>query len=118
MKRRQTALFNRSSRGSLIKRKTMMFNSLSSQNLDNNLENFYFLPTIKFNKKNKYRRRFFFRKRFLKKIGCTSLNLGTEIINQDCYICPICNPTKDHYICKFCYKKCHENCRKIDNVYK
>ena len=51
---------------------------------------------------------------FLKKDNCTSLYLGQEPIMQKCYICSICNPKKNHLICKYCYDNCHLNCRKIE----
>ena len=44
---------------------------------------------------------------------CTAMNLGPERIYQKCFICRICSPKNDHYICKFCYFKCHQKCRSI-----
>ena len=44
---------------------------------------------------------------------CTAMNLGPERIYQKCFICRICSPKNDHYICKFCYFKCHQKCRNI-----
>ena len=44
---------------------------------------------------------------------CTAINLGPERIYQKCFVCRICNPKNDHYICKFCYFKCHQKCRSI-----
>ena len=44
---------------------------------------------------------------------CTAMTLGPEAIYQKCFICPFCNPKKDHYFCKFCFYKCHQKCRTI-----
>ena len=52
---------------------------------------------------------------YLTKEGCTSMILGPEPIMQNCYICSICNPEKNHYICKYCYNTCHLYCRRNDN---
>ena len=48
---------------------------------------------------------------YIEKKGCTSITFGTESIMQKCYICPICNPDKNNYICKYCYDTCHAYCR-------
>ena len=47
---------------------------------------------------------------------CTALTLGPEKIIQKCFACQLCDNKKDHFICKFCYYKCHEKCRKISKV--
>ena len=51
--------------------------------------------------------------KFLLKKYCTSLYFGTEKIKQQCYICEICNPSRDKKVCEFCYKNCHSQCRSI-----
>ena len=48
---------------------------------------------------------------YIEKNGCTSITFGTEPIIQKCYICSICNPEKNNYICKYCYLTCHSYCR-------
>ena len=48
---------------------------------------------------------------YIEKNGCTSITFGTEPIIQKCYVCSICNPDKNNYICKYCYDTCHSNCR-------
>ena len=53
---------------------------------------------------------------YLKKDECTAMTLGNEKIYQKCFICPICNPKKNNYICKFCYNKCHQKCREITEI--
>ena len=44
---------------------------------------------------------------------CTAKNLGPEHIFQKCYVCSICTPKKNYYICKYCYYHCHKKCRNI-----
>ena len=53
---------------------------------------------------------------YLKMEECTAMTLGKEKIYQKCFICPICNPKKDRFICKFCYNKCHQKCRDITSI--
>ena len=53
-------------------------------------------------------------KDFLLKEGCTALTLGLEPMPQKCYICPICDIKKEHYICNYCYNYCHEKCRNLE----
>jgi len=55
---------------------------------------------------------------YLKLEECTAMTLGNEKIYQKCFICPICNPKKNLYICKFCYNKCHQKCRDITGIQK
>ena len=55
---------------------------------------------------------------YLKLEECTAMTLGNEKIYQKCFICPICNPKKNFYICKFCYNKCHQKCRDITAIQK
>ena len=55
---------------------------------------------------------------YLKLEECTAMTLGNEKIYQKCFICPICNPKKDKFICKFCYNKCHQKCREITSISK
>ena len=50
---------------------------------------------------------------YLKNDNCTSFNLGVLPMHQHCYICPICNQSRDKYLCAFCYKNCHQICRDI-----
>ena len=33
---------------------------------------------------------------------------------QKCFICPICDIKKEHYICNYCYLYCHEKCRNFE----
>ena len=47
---------------------------------------------------------------------CTAMTLGPETIYQKCFICPFCSSKKFHYICKFCYYKCHQKCRSISKT--
>ena len=47
---------------------------------------------------------------------CTAMTLGPEKIFQKCFVCPFCNRKKDHYLCKFCYYKCHQKCRTISKA--
>ena len=42
---------------------------------------------------------------YLSFTNCTSLFFGTIPITQQCYYCSICNPTRDHKLCKFCFFK-------------
>ena len=51
---------------------------------------------------------------FLSKEGCTALTLGLEPFPQKCYICPICDIKKEHYLCNYCYTFCHEKCRNLE----
>ena len=53
---------------------------------------------------------------FLSKEGCTALTLGLEPMPQRCYICPICDIKKEHYICNYCYIFCHEKCRNFEGL--
>ena len=48
---------------------------------------------------------------FLNKNLCTAVTLGLEPMPQRCYICPICDIKKEHYMCNYCYLYCHEKCR-------
>ena len=57
--------------------------------------------------------KFIIEEEYLNLDECTAINLGPEKIYQKCFVCSICNPKKDHYICKFCYTKCHQKCRNI-----
>ena len=51
---------------------------------------------------------------FLNKDGCTAVTLGLEPMPQRCYVCSICDVKKEHYICNYCYLKCHEKCRILE----
>ena len=51
---------------------------------------------------------------FLSKEGCTALTLGLEPMPQKCYICPICDIKKEHFLCNYCYVFCHEKCRNLE----
>ena len=51
---------------------------------------------------------------FLNKDGCTAITLGLEPMPQRCYVCSICDVKKEHYICNYCYLKCHEKCRLLE----
>ena len=51
---------------------------------------------------------------FFAKDGCTALTLGLEPMPQKCFICPICDIKKDHYLCNYCYIYCHEKCRNLE----
>ena len=51
---------------------------------------------------------------FFAKEGCTALTLGLEPMPQKCFICPICDIKKEHYICNYCYLYCHEKCRNFE----
>ena len=33
---------------------------------------------------------------------------------QKCYICPICDIKKEHFLCNYCYVFCHEKCRNLE----
>ena len=55
---------------------------------------------------------------YLKMVECTAMTLGPEKLYQKCFICPICNPKKNNYICKFCYINCHQKCRDITQIKK
>lgn len=48
---------------------------------------------------------------YLSFTNCTSLFFGTIPITQQCYYCSICNPTRDHKLCKFCFFTCHSKCK-------
>ena len=73
-------------------------------------------PQIKsyFNPK-KFQKHDFDIQKYISKQYCTSLYFGTDEINQLCYICPICNPSRDRKICKFCYENCHSQCRSLQS---
>ena len=49
---------------------------------------------------------------FLLKRECTSFLFGKEKIEQKGYICFKCDEKGKHFICYYCYKNCHEKCRK------
>ena len=51
---------------------------------------------------------------FLNKDGCTAVTLGLEPMSQRCYVCTICDIKKEHYICNYCYLRCHEKCRLLE----
>ena len=51
---------------------------------------------------------------FLNKDGCTAVTLGLEPMLQRCYVCSICDIKKEHYICNYCYLRCHEKCRLLE----
>ena len=67
-------------------------------------------------KAKKEEEKFIIEEEYLSLDECTAMNLGPEKINQKCFVCQFCNPKKEHYICKFCYYKCHEKCRKISQM--
>ena len=50
---------------------------------------------------------------YLQKENCTIFYIGTLPVMQKCYICNICNPQEDKYICEYCYINCHNICRKL-----
>ena len=62
--------------------------------------------------------KFIIESNYLKIVECTAMVLGPEKIFQNCYVCPICNPKKNNYICKYCYNKCHQKCRDITKIKK
>ena len=66
----------------------------------------------------KEKEKFVIESSYLKLEECTAMTLGNEKIYQKCFICPICNPKKNLYICKFCYNKCHQKCRDISGIQK
>ena len=47
---------------------------------------------------------------------CTAITLGPVTLFQKCFVCPYCSPKNDHYLCKFCYYKCHQKCRNIEKT--
>ena len=51
---------------------------------------------------------------FLNKDGCTAVTLGLEPMPQRCYVCSICDIKKEHFICNYCYLRCHEKCRLLE----
>ena len=53
---------------------------------------------------------------FLNKDGCTAVTLGLEPMPQRCYVCSICDVKNEHYICNYCYLRCHEKCRLLEGV--
>ena len=67
----------------------------------------------KLKKNNEENDKFIIEEEYLPLDQCTAMTLGPIKLFQKCYICPFCNPKKDHYICKFCYNKCHQKCRDI-----
>ena len=56
----------------------------------------------------KEKEKFVIESSYLKLEECTAMS----------FICPICNPKKNLYICKFCYNKCHQKCRDITGIQK
>ena len=50
---------------------------------------------------------------YIQKANCTLFYIGALPITQKCYICSICNPQEDKYICEFCYYNCHQICRQM-----
>ena len=70
------------------------------------------------NENNKIENSFIIEDEYLDLDECTAIDLGPEHIYQKCYICPICSPKKNYYICKFCYNVCHEKCRNISQTEK
>ena len=62
--------------------------------------------------------KFIIESNYLKLVECTAMVLGTEKIYQNCFVCPICNPKKNNFLCKFCYNKCHQKCRDITKIKK
>jgi len=44
--------------------------------------------------------------------SCTAFYFGEEPIEQKAFICSVCDNKKKYYICNFCYKLCHQKCRK------
>ena len=63
--------------------------------------------------KNEEEYKFIIEEEYLTLDECTAMTLGPETIFQKCFVCPFCNRKKDHYLCKFCYYKCHQKCRSI-----
>ncbi len=51
---------------------------------------------------------------FLNKDGCTAVTLGLEPMLQRCYVCTICDIKKEHFMCNYCYLRCHEKCRTLE----
>ena len=70
------------------------------------------------NKEKEKEDKFIIESAYLKMVECTAMTLGPEKIYQKCFICPICNPKKNNYICKFCYINCHQKCRDITQIKK
>ena len=67
----------------------------------------------KIHKKDTEDYKFIIEEEYLTLDECTAMTLGPETIYQKCFICAFCNPKKEHYICKFCFYKCHQKCRSI-----
>ena len=49
---------------------------------------------------------------FLIKNECTSFLFGKEKVEQKGYICFQCDKKGKYYLCDYCYKNCHQKCRK------
>ena len=49
---------------------------------------------------------------FLIKKECTSFLFGKEKVEQKGYICFQCDKKGKYYLCDYCYKNCHQKCRK------
>ena len=79
-------------------------NDLPQNNINSNENN---------NQKKKDDNRFIIEEDYSKFDECTAMNLGPEHIFQKCYVCSICSPKKNYYMCKYCYYNCHQNCRDI-----
>ena len=44
--------------------------------------------------------------------SCTAFYFGEEPVEQKAYICTVCDNKKKYYMCNYCYKLCHQKCRK------
>jgi len=44
--------------------------------------------------------------------SCTAFYFGEEPIEQKAFICSVCDNKKKYYMCNYCYKFCHQKCRK------
>ena len=54
---------------------------------------------------------FNFENNFLQHPNCSCYTLGNSPIYQPYFICTICSPKKNEFICEYCYKTCHQQCR-------
>ena len=64
-----------------------------------------------FSRRQEYINKTFEFKDFISKNRCTSYLFGNEKIEQKAYICSKCDKKDKHFICDYCYKNCHQNCR-------
>ena len=60
---------------------------------------------------NKEMATFNFENNFLKHPSCSCYTLGKSSIYQPYFICTICSPKKNEFMCQYCYNTCHKQCR-------